>query len=165
MITIQVSPKSIAALTRTATAITNARADLKDRSEPLKKAHDYMQKRWVENIQLQGQHYGGFAPLRPNTVARRGSSSPILIHRGKMLRWVADAGGSGKISPQAVNWEFAFSGKGDGSQAVLHTTGYFNVPYQTFVTSRVVFDTNAEDEEKVAKLMESHINTVVRKYF
>jgi hypothetical protein len=165
MIKFKVSSDSIADITSAITATKRTQTRLKNRQVPLREMKKYHKKRWLENVEGSGSFYGGFAPLRPMTVAKRGASGPILQESGKLMSYINTASEQGIVTADAVNWNFQFSGGKDGSYAVLHTTGYYNAMTGTMVTPRVVFDTNEIDQQNDEDTMQHWIDRIVAQYF
>jgi len=158
-VSITLTPGSIASIEKLIADTKAAKDALKDRHEPLEKIRNWHRDRWANNILGEGSIYGGFAPLAPATVAKRGSSNPILFITGNLLNWVYDEADNGVVTIDELTWNFSWSGGRDGSVAVLHSEGYENTP------ARVVFETNGEDEDHDRTEMNNYINRIIAQYF
>lgn len=158
-VSIQLTPGTTAAISKIIQDANAARSALHDRSEPLKEMRNWHRERWRDNILGEGAIYGSFAPLAPATVKKRGSSNPILLITGALVNWVDAEAAQGVVSIDELTWNFSWSGGRDGSVAVLHSEGYKNTP------ARVVFETNADDENHDKTEMNNWINRIIAQYF
>lgn len=143
---------------------------LEDYTKPLQAIKKYQIRRWAKNFTSEGGIYGAWAPLAAYTNDERESEGyprehPILRRSGKLLGWVDTHNKLGKVSADAVYWEFHASGAKDGSYAVFHDGGFFSTKFGVPVPSRVIWDVNSDDEDGNEKRVANYVEQVLQDYF
>ena len=139
--------------------------EMDNRKEVLQDIKEQQIERWATNFESEGGEYDKWPESAMATQEYRTEEGmapqPTLQRDGSLMTHFLAENQAGKVTNNAVNWEFTNSPP--GGSTVSHHTGY--VLNQSTIPARVLWDLDRKDEDRGQMEIEEWLGGLVAKYF